>query len=424
MKFLLYSQCGEGCGILHRIQQEGNDVAVYIKDKYYKNVYNGILPKTENPESYIDDGTIIIFDMSGNGKLADRWKRQGYAVFGGSNFADKLEFDRAFGFEVMEDHGIQIPDTVMFTDFSRGLEYVKNNKKRLVFKPSGDSMPCKLTYVSSDNKELIEYMKYVEKHFGKHIDEFALQEFVDGSLVSSEFFCDGQKFLLPGNHTVEVKKFMNDDLGPSTGCSGNITWPADTSVLQDGVKRIEELCVKEGYVGQIDLNAVVTEDGIYGLEWTPRFGYDATPTLLCGVDDVGKLYSDITRRQIKKMSFNSEYMGSLRITIPPYPIEPSKGDAEEVSPNLGIPIQNWEKDQDCLYFYEVMFDEGQLVHSGGTGVIAIACDTGSDCMEILQHPYEVVESLQIPDKQYRTDLQIVLNKMVADFEKVENYERV
>jgi phosphoribosylamine---glycine ligase len=415
MKFLLYSQSGEGCGLLSRIAQDGNEVCAFIKDGIYKTVYDGIIAKTDTPDSFIDADTIIVFDMSGNGKIADRYRRNGHLVYGASKFADELEHDRTYGFEVMKKCGIQTPETKTFTDFKKGVEFVKNSKKRLVFKPSG-SMPCKLTYVSEDGPELINYMNFVEKHFGSKIDEFVLQEFIEGALISSEYFCGPNGFVEPGNHTVEIKKFMNDDLGPSTGCSGNITWPVDTWVLDEGVGKAESICKSEGYIGQIDLNAVVNDGGIWGLEWTPRFGYDATPTLFCLVDNPGKLISDIVRGETKSIKFNGEYAGSLRVTIPPYPVEPQKGNSEELSPNIGVPIQNYEEHQDCLYFYEVMYDD-QLVHSGGTGVICSICNVSDDCMSILDEPYEIAECLQIPDKQYRTDLQEPLNKMVKDFEK-------
>src|ERR1017187_5040638 len=182
MKFLMYSQCGEGSQILQRIQSEGNDCALFIKDKIYKTIFDGILKKTDNPESFIDKETVIIFDMSGNGSYADSLKRKGHYVYGASSFADDLEHDREFGFEMMRKAGIQIPEYNSFKDWKEASTFVQNSNKRLVFKPSG-SMPVKLTYVSKDNEELISYLKFVEKHFSKDIDSFILQEFIEGVVV-------------------------------------------------------------------------------------------------------------------------------------------------------------------------------------------------------------------------------------------------
>jgi phosphoribosylamine---glycine ligase len=417
MKFLLFSQCGEGAQILKRIELEGNEVGLFIKDKLYSTVFDGLLPKVE-PDDFIDKNTVILFDMSGNGKIADRYKRQGLLVFGASEFADKLEHDRQFGFDAMLKAGIKIPEHKEFTDFALGMDFVRKSNKRLVFKPSG-SMPCKLTYVSKNAEELEAYLNFVEQHFSKDIESFILQDFIEGSVVSSEFFCNGHGFMWPPNHTVEVKKSMNDDLGPSTGCSGNITWTCEESskVITQGVAKIESLCASENYAGQVDLNAVVNESGVYGLEWTPRFGYDATPTLLTLLrQDFGEFFHGLASGQLSAAEFLKKDAGGIRVTIPPYPAEPQPNqDPEKFSPSKGVPIQNYEKHAESLYFYEVCSDNtAALSHSGGTGVIACAMGLGDTPEECLEEPYKILKELQVPDKQYRTDLVKVLSKMVKE----------
>jgi phosphoribosylamine--glycine ligase len=415
MKFLMYSQSGEGAHVAYRIQEEGNTVGIFIKDKVYASGFDGLLDKV-NPESFIDKNTIVIFDISGNGNVADSYRRKGIYVFGASSFADQLENDRNFGFEMMKKCGIKVPEYKEFTDYKLAKQYIESSEARLVFKPNG-SMPCKLTYCSCNGDELIAYLTFIEKRFSKEIDSFILQEFIEGVVVSSEFFCDGEKFISPANHTVEVKKIMNDDLGPSTGCSGNTTWPcSDDRIIKEGIKKAEQLCKQHNFVGNIDLNAVVNSDGVYGLEWTPRFGYDATPALLSIFNqDIGKFFSDMCRKQCKEIPIEELYASSVRITIPPYPIE-TESPTEELSPNIGIPIQKY--DADNCYFFEVMAEDDQLVHSGGTGVICCAIGEAEDCEKSFERPYKICGEIIIPDKQYRTDLKKVLPEMV---EEVANY---
>jgi phosphoribosylamine--glycine ligase len=313
----------------------------------------------------------------------------------------------------MEEVGIKLPLTEEFDDFEDIEDFLyTNDDKKFVFKPSG-TMPTKLTYCSKDNDDLISYLKFVEDKYGKDIDSFVLQEFVEGSVISSEIFFDGKKIILPGNHTVEVKKFMNDELGPSTGCSGNLVWiNEDSKIIRDGVMKIEDVLLGENYVGQIDLNAVVNEKGIWGLEWTPRFGYDSIPTYLRMIGmEAGKFFSDIVHGTLKDIKHNEEEMWGMRLTIPPYPAEP-EGDPEDLSPNVGVPIQNWETYNKNLYLYEVMLNEDEmLVHSGGTGVVACVVHKNP------KRCYEILEKINVPDKQYRTDLEKVLRKMQAGAEQ-------
>jgi phosphoribosylamine---glycine ligase len=417
MTFFMYSKCGEGAGLLKRIQDEGNTCSICIVENDYANVYDGILAKTDYPSPK----DIIIFDSSGMGEKADYFKKEGFKVFGASSFHDKLENDREFGLDFMQNHGICIPNTQSFSDFKEGIKFVKANKDiRYVFKPSGENIPTKLTYSSSDSEDLIHYMNYVEKNFGKEIDDFVLQEFVEGALISTEYWIGKDGFIEPINHTIEVKKLMNDDLGPSTGCSGNIVWQGEEdSVLAEALRGIELELIEEGYIGPIDLNAIINDDGVFGLEWTPRFGLDAMPTLLQLINgDVGKIISDSFESGSKSMDLFECFAGGARLTIPPYPIEPEDlGEIEKNSPNEGIPIRGLEDHEEYCYFYEVMKQDDLLVHSSGTGVIACISDTGlvRDCF---QNVNDILENCKVPDKQYRTDLDKILPEMYKEVKEV------
>ncbi len=418
MNFFMFSKCGEGAGLLLKLQQEGNNVSLYIEDKDYASVYNGILDNSNHPQ----EGDVIIFDSSGSGSKADSYRDSGFKVFGASRFHDKLENDREFGLSFMEDNGIMIPETVSFKKFSEGIGFIKENKKkRYVFKPSGKNIPCKLTYSSSDTEDLLLYMKFVEKNFGKEIDEFVLQEFIEGSIISTEYWVARDGFIEPINHTIEVKKLMNDDLGPSTGCSGNIVWRGEEdSQLVNLLQSVEQELIKNNYIGPIDINCIVNEEGIYGLEWTPRFGLDAMPTWLQLVDgDVGKIIHDIASDKTPKIELIDNFAGGVRVTIPPYPIEPeSLKQIQKNSPNEGIPIRGFEDHEYLCYFYEVKKDGDQLVHSAGTGVIACISDIAFEPEGTFDYPYEILKECKIPDKQYRTDLNKVLPKMYEEVKEV------
>lgn len=415
MNFFMYSKCGEGAGLLSRLQDEGNSCKLFIKEKDYSSVYDGIIDKANEPEK----DAIIIFDSSGNGRVADRYRRLGFKVFGASSFHDRLENDRDFGLDFMTEHGIKTPKTECFMTFSEGIKFLKKNSdKRYVFKPSGD-LPSRLTYCGSDIDDLIHYLEYVQTYYENKIDDFILQEFIEGSIVSTELWCGPQGFVLRPNHTVEVKKLMNDDLGPSTGCSGNIVWLADENdIVVNLLRHIEDDLIKNNYVGPIDINTIIEDNVPYGLEWTPRFGLDAMPTFLQLInDDTGQMISDICQGLNPKTNILDCFAGGIRVSIPPYPIE--LDDAREVqknSPNKGIPIRGLDEHNNT-YFYEVERKDKELVHSDGTGVIAVISDWDRDVNDCLATPYGILEECKIPDKQYRTDLREVLVQMYEGVKK-------
>ena len=181
--------------------------------------------------------------------------------------------------------------------------------------------------------------------------------------------------------------------------------------------------MKEGYVGPIDLNAMVSPDGIYGLEWTPRFGLDAMPTWLQLVqDDVGQVIADIVQGVKRDIKLDSGFASGVRVTIPPYPIEPDNIKIiDREAPNYGVPIRGYEGYERNIYFYEVCVERGALYHSAGTGVIAVVSDVAGTIESSFDFPYKILDELMIPDKQYRTDLPEVISEMYEQvIDEVEN----
>jgi phosphoribosylamine--glycine ligase len=422
MNFLMISKCGEGAQLLYKIAEEGNSVRLYIEQEEDRSCWSGILPQITSPVPNHDE--VVIFDQSGMGRLASNIAKTN-PVFGGSIWADHLEDDRMFGIEMMKKAGIQVPDTHNFKDhqWEDAHELIFQSDTKWVFKPSGHGLPSRLSYVPSDSDDLHKYLTYVREAYGEKISSFILQEFVEGALISTEFWCDGTRFVGPANHTVEAKKLMNDDLGPSTGCSGNLIWVADDDLAVMALRGFESECVKQAYKGCIDLNAIVNDKGVFGLEWTPRFGYDAMPTILQLMQqDIGEVISNFARGQASYFPMLLDgFAGGVRLSIPPYPLEPPKTkDIDRVGPNVGIPIRGFhEGSENHIYFLEIMKNGDDILHSAGSGAIAVVSDVADDDpAECFTLPYSILDDVKIPDKMYRTDLATVLPKMYEKFQEV------
>jgi phosphoribosylamine--glycine ligase len=393
---------GDGAAIAWRLKQEGHNVALRIIKPAFKEGWSGILPKLEKWDNFLDRDTVVVFDSTGGGRTADRLRQQGYPVFGASVFADNIELDRQFGIEIMERCGIKVPESHTFNKLEEGQKFAQRHKDKMwVFKPSG-AVPAYLTYVPSDKEDMIAY--------------FDLQEYKDGIAISTEAWCDGTRFVPPYNHTIEKKRFANSDLGPSTGCVGNVCWSEHKAcrTVKEGIALAEEIFVDAGYIGCIDLNTIVNQEGVWGLEWTPRFGYDAISVfmrLLKG--DLGKIFSDFARSQYpvaEELPLTDNFAGSVRLTIPPAPDEqhPIAG---------GTPLRGFAKgDLDSCYFYEVMVDrDGYFVHSGGVGTIVSATGVSTDFRHSLENGYRICEAAKVPNKQYRTDLTEAFSEVYNQF---------
>src|ERR1700741_3280646 len=175
------------------------------------------------------------------------------------------------------------------------------------------------------------------------------------------------------------------------------------------------------YVGPIDLNSVVNEDGVWGLEFTPRFGYDALPALLELVDgQIGPTIAAMARREHPaNLPLVNKRAAGIRISIPPYP-------SEHFHPDEGIPIRGLTReDREHLYFYDVKLnDANHLVSTNAFGAIVTITGSGDGISDAFSGPIELAKRAKIPQKQYRTDLVNVFIREWAKFDQLVKREEV
>src|SRR6266478_1062667 len=421
-KFLLISGGGDGLGLALRLRMEGNDVAVWIREGRAKSNYDGLLAKPKKWDEFLDASTIVIFDSSGGGRTADRLRARGHFVFAGSTFADSLELDRAVALDFMSQAGIRTPESKTFRSWEKAKAYVKERDSRLVFKASGDTGNYLGSYVSYDAQDLIEMLDhFAEVTSGKGKPEFILQDFVEGTEISTEGWFNGREFMQPWNHTLERKQLMNDGLGPSGGCAGNLVWCEReiNHVIETGIARMAPILADHEYVGPIDLNSVVNEDGVWGLEFTPRFGYDALPALLELVEGgIGPTIAAMARLEFPtELPLANRKAAGLRVSIPPYP-------SEHFHPDEGIPVRGLTReDRDHLYFFDVKLnDANHLVSTNAFGAIVTVTGSGEGITDAFVGPMEIAKRAKIPQKQYRTDLVNVFIREWAKFDQLTRKE--
>ena len=412
MRFCLVSTGGDGVGLALRLRAEGHQVKLWIRENETEHRGKGLIEHADDA----DFGEIYLSDCSGNGVILDGLREMGALVFGGSCLADRLEGDRAFAQSVMERCGISTPEAKSFSDWESAEAFLRESQDRLVFKPEGGLSGNIPSYVPKDNQELLEAFPHFKAICGEAKPEFTLQQFIEGTCISTECFFDGNKFVRPFNHTIERKHLMNGDIGPSGGCTGNLIWLCDDSdpIVQKTVLLMEDFLREHRYIGTIDVNAVVNEEDVYALEFTPRFGWDSLPTYLYSMytGEFGWLIYQMARGEGPEFQEVEDRFGAgVRISIPPWPNE--KFHAERGIPILGVkPVDLITK----LYPYDVELQGERLVTSGGYGIVGVMNGFGETIEEAFSTVYRRIKRLKIPDMQYRTDLEEVTSK---DYRKLE-----
>jgi phosphoribosylamine-glycine ligase len=411
MRILLASSEGIGAWHLLRLQQEGHEVDWFeIEPKPRRDrVLKGLIPPPLESKPRFSSYDLCVFDSSGHGELADDIARV-VPVIGDSILATRLEDDRLYGIEIMEQCGIEVPAWETFQTPEEAKPFLLESGKRYVYKPfvvNGEEQESDCTYVSESAEDLL---KCIDRLYAESKSApFLLQEVVEGIEFATNGYFDGSQFHFV-THTLEEKKFMSGGFGPNTGCSGNLIYwpPRDNKLIQQGLEKLVPFLHNAGYRGPIDLNTIVNENHAYGLEFTPRFGYDSTATEFSMLDgDLGQFLHDIaTAPNGGWVESNpvprprGRYAASARLSAPPYP--------EEEAPKYaaGLPIKGIDLEwcwRDC-YLWDAQLREGDLETLGINGIIASPVAPGHTPEGAWKGVERIMKGIKFPNLQRRDDL--------------------
>lgn len=398
MRFLFVSKDGDAISLAERVMREGNEVAFWLQSNPHQApVGRGVVPLVDGLQ--VKPDTVIVFDMVGNGQLADSLRKEGWPVIGGSDFQDRIELNRREGQALMRLAGIPTPKTKAFSSFHDARLFIKQHPEFLVFKPNGN-LGCALTKVFDNHEEIEKYFKWLEKRWTQEVD-FILQEKVDGVEVSVEGWFNGDDWIFGSfNSTIEEKTLMTGGIGPRTGCSGNVVWfykHARPAIVKKTLLKLTRFLKAKSYRGPLDINT----KGGKGLEFTARFGYDAIQTVVPLLHmELGKLLSDVARGQIRRMRTSFDFGIGVRLSVPPYPIEGASRQLEQIR---GRPIGMPPAVRADFFPSDVYVEEGGLAVAGADGCVGVVTHV-SPTLSGLSEVYSKIRQVKLDELQYRTDI--------------------
>lgn len=416
MKIALSSYTGMGAWWVLRLMAEGHKVDYFLSKPEYEDVLRGLIPppkmlsldhrKDEPGFPEYKKYDLSLFDLTGRARQAD-YSRSQCPTLGDGTLEHMLEDDREFGIQSMEACGINVPPYERFNTPSEAKSFIKKTGGRYVFKPftaGGTTQDTATTYVSKSAEDLLEFIDPLWS--AARNAPFILQEFIQGTELGVEAFFDGKEFYLISG-TLEEKKFMNDNKGPNTGCSGNLIFAMrdDMKIYKEGLEKAKGFLGDLGFKGIIDLNTIITEHKIYGLEWTPRFGYLCCPSIATMYGSgYADLLRDIASGSTPVIKWTHRFGAAVTITIPPYPSE------IRIAKAKGIPIEGIDSENvgDLVetYLFDAMLEKkGKLVTSGNYGYIGGVLAGGDTIEGAFGKCERRLEKIQIPNCQYRTDLE-------------------
>ena len=254
----------------------GHHVKLWTKGPKAKNIGVGLIDRVDNWKKYIDVADLIFSaDNLSEMKELDEYMKKGYPIFGPGKRAAKLELDRMYGQDVIEEFGGPVITSHEFSNYDSAITFVKQNPKRYVSKPCGEEEDKSLSYVAKDEADMIGFLTK-RKQKGKAASKFILQEFKPGVEIACTGIFGPAGWMDYWFEGFEHKKQMNDDLGVNTGEMGTVIRCTKSSKIADVLmKPLADTLHEIGYVGMLDVNCIVDEkDGTpWPMEWTARPGY-------------------------------------------------------------------------------------------------------------------------------------------------------
>lgn len=417
MRFLGIGDDNSLGDLYRRLMAEGHEVKVFIGDGRHHGALANLVERIDDWRAALPwlreagQGGILLFETARDGTLQDELRGAGYNVIGGSEYGDRLENDRSFGQQAMRAAGMQIAPSSQFDSFGTAIDFVHTRPDRYVFKLSGGTHSSSLNYVGElgDGRDVVALLRQMARQWpsaaGK--PDFILMRHVSGVEVGVGAYFNGESFMEPLCLDWEHKRFFNGDLGELTGEMGTlVTYRHARPLFAATLERMASALRAGAYVGYINLNTIVNDDGIWPLEFTCRFGYPGY-AILSALHIEG--WGDLFRRMIDRSRTDFRTAPGCAVgvvlTVPPFPH--AAADAEN-DPSEGLPIffrSALEHDErQHLHFDEVSLVDGNLVTSGGIGYVMVVTGQGSDAEEARARAYRLAGKVAIPNLRYRMDI--------------------
>lgn len=219
--------------------------------------------------------------------IVNTLQKEGFAVFGPTKEAARLETDKAWAVKFMEKYDIPHPKTFIPYDYKSALDMaMRRHPGEIVIKATGPAQG-KGVLLPESRIEAESFINtvYKDKKYGE-AQEVIIQQRLEGKEISFLVFSDGIHTvpLLPAR---DYKRIGDNDTGPNTGGMGSFApREMDKDLWNEAMQKIINPTIlgmrKEGhpFKGILYAGLMATGDGLKVIEYNARFGDPETQSLM------------------------------------------------------------------------------------------------------------------------------------------------
>ena len=416
MRFLGIGDTCDLNALYVRLVEDRHEVKVSISEPLCHGVLAGIVERVADWEAELPwlraagpDGIILVENVAhGRGALQDQLRRDGFQVVGGSAYGDRLEKDRAYAQEVLRGIGLSIAGVWEFDAAEPALAFLAERPGRYVLKFSGEGFGAADNYVGRmrDGRDVAAMVRVKLRAREGAPTRFILMDRLEGVEMGVGAYFNGTDFLQPACLDWEHKHFFPGDLGELTGEMGTVaTFDRTRRFFDLTLARMTPLLRENGYVGYININTIVNDDGIWPLEFTCRFGYPGF-AILDPLQETSwaELFRAMVSGSTAPLRTRPGFSVGIVLTTRPFPFIRTY-----VPEPIGLPVlfegELSRPDRANIHYGEVGLDDaGQLVTAGYHGWTMVVTGTGPTIPEAQADAYGRADRVVIPNVRFRRDI--------------------
>lgn len=337
--------------------------------------------------------------------LVDRLLEAGFAAFGPSAAAARLEGSKSHCKEFLLAHDIPTGAAASFTDAEQALAYLDSLDHVPVVKADGLAAG-KGVIVAETRTEAADAIReiLIDGRFGRAGSEVLLEDRLTGTEVSVLAFCDGTDYVvMPAAQ--DHKRLLVGDLGPNTGGMGAFhpSPIADDVLLETVAHRVIEPTLAglaaEGrpYTGVLYAGLMLTDAGPKVIEFNCRFGDPETQVVIPLLEtDLYDVFMACVEGRLG--SLDVEWADQAAVTV----VSASGGYPTSSSPPA--PISGLEDVPDeCIVFHAGTELRDGTIHASGGRVLAVTA-VKPTLAEAAEAAHAGIAVIEFEGRQHRSDI--------------------
>lgn len=351
------------------------------------------------------DLTIVGPEMELVDGIVDIFKAEGLAIFGPDKKAAELEGSKVFAKEFMQKYGVKTAAYKTFRHYVDARDYLKTiDTFPVVIKASGLAAG-KGVIIAKDEFDAQKAVKEImnDKTFGDAGNEVVIEQFLDGFECSILSVYNGKE-IVPFISAKDHKKIGEGETGLNTGGMGVIAPnPLFTDAHFEEFKNQIMLPTQQGlaqenlpFSGVIFFGLMITETGVYLLEYNMRFGDPETEAVLPLMESN---LLDIIQKANKGEPFDVQWKNQHACCVVMasggYPLNYDKG----------FEIRGLDSVDAPLFIAGAKQEDDQIVTSGGRVLNVVGL--GNTLDEARKIAYENISKIDFDYEYYREDIGLI-----------------